>query len=115
MFSQALRCRIVQHASYPRLQQLKRTHMISFPQRPSIIERYPNLDAIKASVVSPMKTPTAQSIPSFAVFDDYHKEEIINKPDGSTIFITDKLPQKYKKPLLSDEEIEYIMRGGPDV
>ena len=88
--------------------------MISFPQRPNITERYPNIDAIKASVI-PTKTPTAQSISSFMVFDDFHKEELINKPDGSTIFITDKLPEKYKKPLLSDEEIEYIMRGGPDI
>ena len=114
MFSQASRCRAVRHASCLRLQQFKRTHMISFPQRPSIAERYPNLDAIKASVI-PTKTSTVHSIPSFTVFDDYHTEELINKPDGSTIFITDKLPQKYKKPLLSDEEIEYIMRGGPDV
>lgn len=88
--------------------------MISFPQRPSISERYSNIDSIKASVI-PTKTPTVQSIPSFIVFDDFHKEELINKPDGSTIFITDKLPEKYKKPLLSDEEIEYIMRGGPDI
>ena len=113
MFSQISRCRISQHAPYLKLRQLKRTHMIAFPHRPSITERYSNLGAIKESVLPPQRH-TTQSIP-LTVFDDYHKEELINKPDGSTIFITDKLPEKYKKALLSEEEIEFIMRGGPDV
>ena len=93
--------------------------MIAFPQRPSIVERYSSLEAVKAATIPTQMSFSAPSLasapPSFSVFDEFHKEELINKPDGSTIFITDKLPEKYKKPILSDEEIEYIMRGGPDV
>uniref|UniRef100_A0A7M5V810 Uncharacterized protein n=1 Tax=Clytia hemisphaerica TaxID=252671 RepID=A0A7M5V810_9CNID len=97
-----------------------RSYMIAFPQRPSISERYSNLEAIKAAPI-PTSSPILamqqppNNIVFFQQYDDFHKDEIINKPDGSVIFVTDKLPEKYKKPLLSDEEIEYIMRGGPDM
>ena len=96
--------------------------MIAFPQRPSIAERYSNLEAVKAAPIpisptisTPVPSSTTPNVIFFQQYDDFHKDEIINKPDGSIIFVTDKLPEKYKKPLLSDEEIEYIMRGGPDL
>jgi len=95
--------------------QTTRTHMISFPQRPSMSERYSGIEAIKSASIPAHTSPVMPTLPpAFQFENDIHKDEIINKPDGSVLFITDKLPEKYKKPVLSDEEIEYIMRGGPD-
>ncbi|XP_065671322.1 alpha-ketoglutarate dehydrogenase component 4 [Hydra vulgaris] len=95
-----------------------RNPLIAFPKRPVI----GNKDSDKNNAIN-LET-SGLSPPSLLfskkstekVFSTGHPTSVqtIYKSDGSSILITESLPLKYKRPLISNEEIEYIMRGGPD-
>jgi len=106
---------------------------ISFPERPPIELRYPDLEKVKhqeinipAPVVKPtpivappppMSAPpsTSRLSPYVPFVDDFTGEKWITLPNGNMIFVTDKTPTRYQRSEISDEEIECIMRGGPDI
>lgn len=88
---------------------------IQFPERPSITQRYVRIDAIKSMSI-PSRPAPVQNIPphiNFAAFDSKPVvEEDYVKSNGISVVFADVLPTKYRKPVLSDEEIDCIMRGG---
>ncbi|XP_057301705.1 alpha-ketoglutarate dehydrogenase component 4-like [Hydractinia symbiolongicarpus] len=90
---------------------INRTPLISFPQRPSLTDRYAALERLKAASI-PTSSPSSSSSPQ--LLHDVLEDTSYTKTDCSTVFITDVLPPRYRKPVISEEEIEYIMRGGPD-
>ncbi|KAM9591261.1 alpha-ketoglutarate dehydrogenase component 4-like isoform 2-T2 [Morphnus guianensis] len=64
----------------------------------------PSLNASKAQESVGGKLPAFQNISSVI--------RVQGIPDTSELART--LPQKYRRKLMSDEEIEYIQRGGPE-
>ncbi|XP_068280407.1 alpha-ketoglutarate dehydrogenase component 4-like [Nyctibius grandis] len=89
------------------------TPLIKFPDRkssprPKIQESLqasvPSLDASKAQESGGGRSLVFQNISPVIRVQDI--------PDTSELART--LPRKYRKKLMSDEEIEYIQRGGPE-
>ncbi|KAM6364370.1 alpha-ketoglutarate dehydrogenase component 4 [Pluvialis apricaria] len=89
------------------------TPLIKFPDRkssprPKIQESLqasmPSLDALKAQEYVGGRSPAFQNISPVS--------RVQGIPDTSELART--LPQKYRRKLMSDEEIEYIQRGGPE-
>jgi len=71
-------------------------------------------------LVSPVPhKPSTPLIPAasatYKTLNEVFQEETYSKPNGTFVFVTDKLPARYKREIISDEEIDYIMRGGADV
>ncbi|XP_027523655.1 28S ribosomal protein S36, mitochondrial-like [Corapipo altera] len=98
-----------------RVVQVVKTHtpLIKFPDRksrprPKILESLqtsmPSLDASKAQESIGGRSLAFQNI------SPVHRVQGI--PD--TCELTRTLPQKYRRKLMSDEEIEYIQCGGPE-
>ncbi|KAM9591262.1 alpha-ketoglutarate dehydrogenase component 4-like isoform 3-T3 [Morphnus guianensis] len=93
------------------------TPLIKFPDRKSsprpkiwvsvqesLQASMPSLNASKAQESVGGKLPAFQNISSVI--------RVQGIPDTSELART--LPQKYRRKLMSDEEIEYIQRGGPE-
>lgn len=60
----------------------------------------------------PHKPPTPSTSTASATYRTLHEvfqEETYSKPNGTFVFVTDKLPARYKREIISDEEIDYIM------
>ncbi|XP_075302832.1 alpha-ketoglutarate dehydrogenase component 4-like [Opisthocomus hoazin] len=102
-------------AAVTRVVQVVKPHtpLIKFPDRkssprPKIQEplqaSIPSLDASKAQESVGARSPSFQNIS--------HANRVQGIPDTSELART--LPQKYRRKLMSDEEIEYIQRGGPE-
>ncbi|KAM4754041.1 alpha-ketoglutarate dehydrogenase component 4 [Cyanocitta cristata] len=102
-------------AAVARVVQVVKPHtpLIKFPDRkssprPKILESLqtsmPSLDASKAQESVGSRSPAFKNISPVS--------RVQGIPDTSEL--TRTLPQKYRRKLMSDEEIEYIQRGGPE-
>ncbi|XP_075788464.1 alpha-ketoglutarate dehydrogenase component 4 [Pelodiscus sinensis] len=89
------------------------TPLIKFPDRSncpkpkkqeSLQSRVPPLHASAAQMSIGDRSPALQNISSIS--------RVQGTPD--TIELVRTLPQKYRRKLMSNEEMEYIQRGGPE-
>ncbi|XP_008167629.2 alpha-ketoglutarate dehydrogenase component 4 isoform X1 [Chrysemys picta bellii] len=89
------------------------TPLIKFPDRKnspkpklqeSLQARVPPLHASAAQMSVGDRPPALQNISSIS--------RVQGTPDTTELVKT--LPQKYRRKLMSDEEMEYIQRGGPE-
>ncbi|XP_075267759.1 alpha-ketoglutarate dehydrogenase component 4 isoform X2 [Opisthocomus hoazin] len=89
------------------------TPLIKFPDRKSS-PRPQIQESLQASVTSLHASEAQQSVggrsPPFQNISPVSR--VRSAPDTSELART--LPQKYRRKLMSDEEIEYIQRGGPE-
>ena len=98
----------------------RRSHMITFPDRPPIEQRYLGLEAIKSMSIPskdiPVNAPQEISPQQRLAFasSPMHSllEEDYVKPNGISVVFAQTLPNKYKRSVISEEEIDYINRGG---
>nr|XP_047935492.1 alpha-ketoglutarate dehydrogenase component 4 isoform X2 [Anser cygnoides] len=71
-------------------------------------------ESLQASVPSPHASKAQESVggraPAFQSISPVSRVQ--GTPDTSELART--FPQKYRRKLMSDEEIEYIQRGGPE-
>uniref|UniRef100_A0A8B9IG22 Mitochondrial ribosomal protein S36 n=1 Tax=Anser cygnoides TaxID=8845 RepID=A0A8B9IG22_ANSCY len=89
------------------------TPLIKFPDRKSG-PRPKIQESLQASVPSPHASKAQESVggraPAFQSISPVSRVQ--GTPDTSELART--FPQKYRRKLMSDEEIEYIQRGGPE-
>nr|XP_047935491.1 alpha-ketoglutarate dehydrogenase component 4 isoform X1 [Anser cygnoides] len=75
---------------------------------------HPVQESLQASVPSPHASKAQESVggraPAFQSISPVSRVQ--GTPDTSELART--FPQKYRRKLMSDEEIEYIQRGGPE-
>jgi len=104
---------------------VQRNRLISFPERDPVQNRYvERLDAIKAmdlpkieipEVEIPMATTPVVSKPvSRVTVKAPVVEENYVKANGISVVYSPTVPDRYKRASISQEEIEHIMRGGPE-
>ncbi|XP_064294380.1 alpha-ketoglutarate dehydrogenase component 4 [Phalacrocorax carbo] len=89
------------------------TPLIKFPDRKSS-PRPKIQESLQANVPSPHASKAQDSIggQSLAFQNISPVSRVHGTPDTSEL--ARSLPQKYRRKLISDEEIEYIQRGGPE-
>ncbi|XP_068279457.1 alpha-ketoglutarate dehydrogenase component 4 [Nyctibius grandis] len=89
------------------------TPLIKFPDRKSS-PRPKIQESLQASVPSVPASEAQESVGgrSLAFQNISPVSRVQGTPDTSELART--LPQKYRRKLMSDEEIEYIQRGGPE-
>ncbi|XP_010148201.1 PREDICTED: 28S ribosomal protein S36, mitochondrial, partial [Eurypyga helias] len=88
------------------------TPLIKFPDRKSS-PRPKIQESLQASVPSLLASKAQESSGgSSLAFQNMSPIRLQGTPDTSELART--LPQKYRRKLMSDEEIEYIQRGGPE-
>ncbi|XP_065059791.1 alpha-ketoglutarate dehydrogenase component 4-like [Rhopilema esculentum] len=71
--------------------------LIRFPQRDPLLGRFPLLEKIKSMVIPKSTVPKLQT-----------------KEHGIILETVSELPAKYRRQEISQEEIAYIERGGPE-
>ncbi|XP_057219858.1 alpha-ketoglutarate dehydrogenase component 4 [Malurus melanocephalus] len=89
------------------------TPLIKFPDRKSG-PRPKIQESLQASMPSVLASKVQQSVGGIsAAFQNVSPgSRVQGTPDTSEL--TRSLPQKYRRKPMSDEEIEYIQRGGPE-
>ena len=89
----------------------RHTHMIKFPERIGLKLSFPPPQSTSANVA---RSPQVSAIPSLQMAAPVStKPHIGYIPRGAGIDDRD-LPTKYRQKPLSDAEIQYILRGGPE-
>ncbi|XP_014736900.1 PREDICTED: 28S ribosomal protein S36, mitochondrial [Sturnus vulgaris] len=85
------------------------TPLIKFPDRKSG-PRPKIQESLQASMPSSLASKAQESVGAFQNISAVSRVQ--GTPDTSEL--TRTLPQKYRRKQMSDEEIEYIQRGGPE-
>uniref|UniRef100_U3ICJ4 Alpha-ketoglutarate dehydrogenase subunit 4 n=1 Tax=Anas platyrhynchos platyrhynchos TaxID=8840 RepID=U3ICJ4_ANAPP len=93
------RCRVAPQVVKPH------TPLIKFPDRSSGPRP-------KSKCLPPSRGPVPAGAPRSAFQSISPVSRVQGTPDTSELART--FPQKYRRKLMSDEEIEYIQRGGPE-
>ncbi|XP_005431417.1 28S ribosomal protein S36, mitochondrial-like isoform X2 [Geospiza fortis] len=88
------------------------TPLIKFPDRKSG-PRPKIQESLQASMPSLLASNAQESVGGTSpTFQNISPVRVQGTPDTSEL--TRSLPQKYRRKQMSDEEIEYIQRGGPE-
>ncbi|XP_071281374.1 alpha-ketoglutarate dehydrogenase component 4 [Agelaius tricolor] len=88
------------------------TPLIKFPDRKSG-PRPKIQESLQASMPSLLASKAQESVGGTSAFQNISPvSRVQGTPDTSEL--TRSLPQKYRRKQMSDEEIEYIQRGGPE-
>ena len=100
--------------------QVQRNRLISFPERPAMENRYTELDAIKAMKLPPVLEPVAPvatrqpaAAPRVVTRTPVVEVDYV-KSNGISVVFSDTVPDRFKRAPMSQEEIDHIMRGGPE-
>lgn len=97
-----------------------RNPLIKFPEKPPLDQIYAGVQAVKSMTITPKVVLKQQASPPRLnrVTPNLGKTVVETnyvKANGISVVFEDVLPDKYKRYPLSEDEIEYIMRGGRDL
>jgi len=74
-----------------------RVPLIKFPERTPLDQRFPLLETLKTMVIPKRE-----------------EQKVIEKDDGVVLQSLSELPPRFRRQEISEEEIAYIERGGPE-